>query len=789
MTKPFTNSERPFFKTMTTNLLPFLFSAGLLGASLLTASPLNVKDFGAIGDGVADDTVAIQKALNYIEADSKANRIVYVNDYGNIPGWGIFDGPSRELFFPAGRYKISKTLVGGSSFTLSGENGSVIFTEKADLILFYFEKFFRGSVRNLTFRGGKNHLYYWSANQDTASFVIEDCHFENSSEYALTSRSYFGYNEIKKRREAMGPFIVTWSDDGIPTLAPGTWESTFPNSTKCIITRCFFNDCAGGSDIRADGVFTSNCQFVSKIPQTLTPFISTWTSATYDCQIMAAIPQGFTGAFISGCGMISNITARSSTEYGAPLLIYSKPFRSQKGISHPECIIIENSTVAAANSPSNAIAHFPMARPVQLTMRNNHEANGHAVKAVKFDIIPQNDHDLLEDQFIHGNPNIPLPSVKDSHGYVFHENGKEVDITLPPKMMQFLKKDLPKDFVTTFPQKGSVLPPKDYSIFQLFDAGEYGISHKAADTDYDNLQKLFDAAGHAANPLVLLPGRRFDLPNALRIPEKCVIKGEGRTVLHAANGNNGILTVSGDAISMEVRGVIFNGGTQTISILGAGEVRFDDCFFYDNRTAILTRQSLGKKLVADVFGCTFYSPVIVENHAAIFRVTDSWISLQATLNGAGLRNMDDGTLIATNICGVPVIFGEWCDRPNWPYGKHVYWVENHGTFRSSFFRYGAEFNGAPSVDNYGAGRVLIEGAFIAYWYPTGDHVLLRNENSTAQFGIGSVSSFGIIGSPKNSAFCKGIAPNTFWVSNYPHLDKMTIFNPDGTQSLMQVREP
>lgn len=63
---------------------------------------LSVKDFGAAGDGTTDDTTAIQNALN--------------------------EGTGRSVYFPAGTYRISTTLVVKTSTTLVGDgmNKSII---------------------------------------------------------------------------------------------------------------------------------------------------------------------------------------------------------------------------------------------------------------------------------------------------------------------------------------------------------------------------------------------------------------------------------------------------------------------------------------------------------------------------------------------------------------------------------------------------------------------------------------------------------------------------------------
>jgi hypothetical protein len=64
---------------------------------------VSVMDFGAVGDGVADDTAEIQAAINSI------------------------GGSGGVVYFPTGRYKISSSLVIGPAYngvTLAGANGT-----------------------------------------------------------------------------------------------------------------------------------------------------------------------------------------------------------------------------------------------------------------------------------------------------------------------------------------------------------------------------------------------------------------------------------------------------------------------------------------------------------------------------------------------------------------------------------------------------------------------------------------------------------------------------------------
>lgn len=65
----------------------------------LKDSFVNVKEYGAVGDGTADDTIAIKNAIAYIKTKN-----------------------GGELYFPVGTYLISSSLLLPSNITLRGEN-------------------------------------------------------------------------------------------------------------------------------------------------------------------------------------------------------------------------------------------------------------------------------------------------------------------------------------------------------------------------------------------------------------------------------------------------------------------------------------------------------------------------------------------------------------------------------------------------------------------------------------------------------------------------------------------
>jgi hypothetical protein len=71
---------------------------GSLPFSRIESAPINVLDYGAVGDGVANDLTAIQAA---IDAATAANKVVY---------------------FPAGTYRVTGPLVLTHNSSLTGEN-------------------------------------------------------------------------------------------------------------------------------------------------------------------------------------------------------------------------------------------------------------------------------------------------------------------------------------------------------------------------------------------------------------------------------------------------------------------------------------------------------------------------------------------------------------------------------------------------------------------------------------------------------------------------------------------
>lgn len=86
--------------------------------SMIDSAPINVKDFGAVGDGVVDDTAAIQAAID------SALRLGY-DATANQPESTY---SSQVVYFPAGEYLVSSIIVDRSGIRLvgAGRSNSVI---------------------------------------------------------------------------------------------------------------------------------------------------------------------------------------------------------------------------------------------------------------------------------------------------------------------------------------------------------------------------------------------------------------------------------------------------------------------------------------------------------------------------------------------------------------------------------------------------------------------------------------------------------------------------------------
>lgn len=125
------------------------YPAGTIGAALKRS--VNVKDFGAVGDGITDDTSAIQDAI----------------DAGN---GGI-------VYFPQGFYIVSSSLNVPSRTSIVFETRGVLGTPPSGIKQNYFGDYVGGTLIKYTGSGGCFDLI----GDGTAQGNVEFCEFHNVS--------------------------------------------------------------------------------------------------------------------------------------------------------------------------------------------------------------------------------------------------------------------------------------------------------------------------------------------------------------------------------------------------------------------------------------------------------------------------------------------------------------------------------------------------------------------------------------------------------------------------------
>ena len=149
---------------------------------MIEDAAVSVKDFGAVGDGVADDTLPIREAILYAY-----NKLITA---GGTPDTGSKTGPS--VYFPYGSYKITDYLTSATFPSVDGLNYVKIWGDYAAIIPDAGVTVFGGIAydchfEGLKIRGGESAFSIETGNVDSNVISIVDCEMLEQTDACIVS--------------------------------------------------------------------------------------------------------------------------------------------------------------------------------------------------------------------------------------------------------------------------------------------------------------------------------------------------------------------------------------------------------------------------------------------------------------------------------------------------------------------------------------------------------------------------------------------------------------------------
>ena len=729
---------------------------------------VSVRAFGAVGDGIHDDTVALQRALDKVDEFRRRD----------IASWGegMVGSAAPEIVLPAGTYRVSRPLVAVRTFMLRGEKGAVIDAAGVKGPALYIDRAYRCTIEGLTFRNGESHVAFWTHNDDSATILIRGCRFENAAKEAVWTESWSteptkdAAGKVVKRPEYVAPFEVVRDESGMPVLKPLVWKRSAPNSTQFGLHDCTFVDCGAACRGYADGLCLSRLLFRSSKPQALSPFVISSEARMTDIRILARIPEGFMHGYVEAYGssgnfVLTRINARSTSKFGAPLLVTHHRPRTPggKGYEMAKHVDVRECVADSANSSSGAFLDFRRREPALLHVRGCTEAKGDKVRLVRIGEVPT-DLESMRDAGGQGENNVPLELT---HRWLFEDNDASLDQQIPAILAPCLEKPLPYAALAGFPVADAKIESPRSPSNTVFRACDYGIGIGRKKTDeVKELERLFTAAAKAENPLVELPGRTIGLSRTITLPRRISIQGAGRAVLRGLNPSNDIFRVeSGSApLAIDFDNVGLVNGYFALTASGKGRIHFQNGILVRNRgfNLVQTGGTLDATVVDSMIFCAQFAQV----DGATFRVRDSWCEFLAADYPYTYVVNRRGTVSFERICGVPITAMSASDikRPaKLPKGENMFWIRNEdGVVATREFRYGGEFGGIAPLDNYGSGRALIETGFTMALNGGTIPCIFRNNSPEGRITVNRALLLGVGWGPPHVGH--GVRPQEDWRS-------------------------